>query len=236
MSPVKRPVKPAKKAAKKVAKRPVMKKAPAKKVAAKKAATSTAFEYLSLRTGKPVSEKYAKANPTLVQKKRVKVEAKPVPAKKRGVLAKAVDKMKKALSPPSTRAKPAPSVEGPVVRFEDRVMVDGLQSTNSYVVVSRPEGSPNGPQFVAMRLISPSRVRVHAFPHFAAHGIDKPPYSQGTMRSRLGYQTCWVPAAEAKALMTFLSTLGHRLLNAERLEAFLNSSDEAAARSALALN
>lgn len=234
--------------AKKAAKR-VVKKAPAKKATkkvakkvAKKAAPKTQWEYLSKATGKPVSERYYKAHPELVKRKKVqpkaakkatKTAAKAAPPKKKGLLGKAVDKAKAALAPKSRATKKPPK---PVKsnRFEERTMVNGLCSTRSYVVVSRVNPGDDKP-FVAMRNMG-NTVRVHAFPNFKENGVEKPPYEHGLIRTEKGYQTCWVPRDEAKALMVHLGNQGFRLLNAERLEAFLSATSEHAARSALELH
>ncbi|ATS92300.1 hypothetical protein DLP05_047 [Stenotrophomonas phage vB_SmaS_DLP_5] len=199
----------AKKATKKVAKK-VVKKTAAPKVSQNDGKAAPSYEWRSLKTGRKVTESYAKANPTLVAKKRLTNAIKPLapkaPAKpKKTLLQKGADAVKKVAS----RAKAA--VTGEQVDAQPRItearMEVGLSgSQQTYLIVAeKPKGNRDAQ--IGVRRID-GRYRIHAFPDFKSHGIDNSHYTSGAIRSatseRGQYQTRWVDSNEFTGFMNKL--------------------------------
>lgn len=197
----------AKKAAAKKASKKVVKKTAAPKVSQNDGKAPT-YEWRSLKTGRKVTESYAKANPTLVAKKRLsaKPAAPKAPAKpKKTVLQKGVEAVKKV----ANRAKAA--VTGEQVDAQPRItearMEVGLSgSAQTYLIVAeKPKGNRDAQ--IGVRRID-GKYRIHAFPDFKSHGIDDSSYTNCTIRAPNGqrgqYQTRWVDGTEFTGFMNKL--------------------------------
>lgn len=107
-------------------------------------------------------------------------------------------------------------------RITEARMVNGLHSHSTYVIVAeKPKGNTDFQ--IGVRYCG-SEYRIHAFPDFAAHGIDAPMYANGTRRSaqnnRGAYQTKWVGKEEFKG---FMAKLRESALHAHIIDELLQS-------------
>ncbi|QIN95205.1 hypothetical protein DLP3_042 [Stenotrophomonas phage vB_SmaS_DLP_3] len=207
--------KPAKKATKVVKK--TVKKTAAPKVSQNDVAKAApSYEYRSLKTNRKVSESYAKANPTLVVKKRLTNAIKPIapkaPAKpKKTILQKGAEAVKKVANRAKAAVTGAVSNADAQPRITEARMEAGLSgSAKTYLIVAeKPKGNKDAQ--IGVRRID-GRYRIHAFPDFKTHGIDNKHYTSGTIRGatseRGQYQTRWVDPTEFTGFMNKLRESG----------------------------
>lgn len=166
--------------------------------AKKVAAAPVSYTYISLTTGKEVSERFAKANPSKVRRKKV-VAAKVASAKKVA---------KKPVSKPTTpkgavKAAKVPTCNGGNILVEPPVMVNGLESKNSYLIVARRGGSSLGFRYFN------GKVRIHAYPSFDAMGLKfSHPITRDAGRCDTApYETSWESPSTAKLVLNDLKTI-----------------------------
>lgn len=160
------------------------------------------------------AKKKAEAKAKEVTKKAAKKTAKQTKAAKVKEAVSNISRRKttqiKSTLPAEKKSKNIKSEAQPEITAQPRIttarMVNGLYSHLTYVIVAEaPKGNTDCQ--IGVRRVG-STFRIHAFPDFAAHGIDAPEYKHGTRRpadnGRAAYQTNHVNEAEFKGFMTKL--------------------------------